>query len=424
MFINIKTLGKTLVVNKEAITVARPARLNRAEGFVEYVPLISVLPGKEMEIELEGQPFLNENDCLNALRTLLGLETTETTFLVKFFVDGVKTDEQEVAKGATLTGVTDPTGDDGEAFVGWTLNNVPFDLDTPIESNLILFAEFEPIVEHEVTFVWGHGIDDETDFVIDGTIIGAPEAQTVEGYDFLGWFNEGVEFNFTAPITESLVLVADWELNEYTITFNSNGGSLIDEQLVEYEGTVTKPNDPTRTGHAFIEWQLDGIAFDFDTPITENIELLANWEINIYTITFDSNEGSIVDPIIQDFDTPINKPNDPSLEGYTFNGWFVDEALTEEYTFTTMPANNLTLYANWDINEYTITFNSNGGNEQADLALNFNDEITLPTPVREDHTFVGWLLEGSLFELTNMPANNLELVADWEEIPEPTEPDI
>lgn len=73
MFINITTLGKTLIVNKEAITVARPARLNRAEGIVEYVPLISVLPGKEMEIELAGQPFLNENDCLNALRTLLGV---------------------------------------------------------------------------------------------------------------------------------------------------------------------------------------------------------------------------------------------------------------------------------------------------------------------------------------------------------------
>lgn len=136
---------------------------------------------------------------------------TETTFLVKFFVDGVKIDEQEVVKGATLPNMADPINDEGDQFVGWTLNNAPFDLDTPIESNLILFAEFEPIVEHEVTFVWGHGIDDETDFAIDGTIIEAPEAQTVEGYDFVGWFNEGVEFNFTTPITENLVLVADWE---------------------------------------------------------------------------------------------------------------------------------------------------------------------------------------------------------------------
>jgi uncharacterized repeat protein (TIGR02543 family) len=86
----------------------------------------------------------------------------------------------------------------------------------------------------------------------------------------------------------------------------------------------------------------------------ESITLYAKWTINQYTITFDSNDGTAVNPITQDFGTAVSTPTNPTRNGYSFVGWFTDEALTNAYSFTTMPAESITLYAKWTINQYAI----------------------------------------------------------------------
>jgi uncharacterized repeat protein (TIGR02543 family) len=88
----------------------------------------------------------------------------------------------------------------------------------------------------------------------------------------------------------------------------------------------------------------------------ENLTLYAGWSVNQYTLSFDSKGGSNVSAISQDFLTPVTEPSPPERLGYTFTGWFVDEGLQTEYTFTTMPEENLTLYAGWSVNQYNVRF--------------------------------------------------------------------
>ena len=139
-------------------------------------------------------------------------------------------------------------------------------------------------------------------------------------------------------------VTAQWEINQYTITFDTNGGSEIAPITQDYGTEITAPDNPTRKGYTFKGW-------DKEIPETmpaENITVTAQWEINRYTITFDTAGGSEIAPITQDYGTNITSPADPTREGYTFIGWDRDIPVT-------MPAENITVTAQWEINRYTIT---------------------------------------------------------------------
>ena len=97
---------------------------------------------------------------------------------------------------------------------------------------------------------------------------------------------------------------------------------------------------------------------------SQNITLVATWielAATEYTIIFDSNGGSVVTSIVEEEGNLISAPTAPTRTGYTFNNWFSDTSLTTLYVFDIMPSQNMTLYAKWTINSYTISFNSNGG---------------------------------------------------------------
>ena len=128
----------------------------------------------------------------------------------------------------------------------------------------------------------------------------------------------------------------------------------------------------------------------------EDITLYAKWTVNRYTITFDSNDGSAVDPITADYGATVTKPADPTKTGYTFAGWYSDEALTEAYTFGTMPAEDITLYAKWTVNQYTIIFKDYDGTELKKETLDYGAAIVAPAdPTRAPsfdtiYSFNGW----------------------------------
>ena len=135
---------------------------------------------------------------------------------------------------------------------------------------------------------------------------------------------------------EALTLYPVWNTNQYTITFDTAGGSEIAPITQGYGTAITAPDDPTREGYTFIGW-------DREIPTTmpaENMTVTAQWEINRYTITFDTAGGSEIAPITQGYGTAITAPADPTREGYTFIGW--DREIP-----TTMPAENMTLKAKW-----------------------------------------------------------------------------
>ena len=162
--------------------------------------------------------------------------------------------------------------------------------------------------------------------------ITAPADPTREGYTFIGW-DKAIPATMPA---ENMTLTAQWRINQYTITFDTDGGSDIAPITQDYGTDITAPAAPTKTGYTFANW-------DRAIPATmpaENMTITAQWSINQYTITFDTDGGSAIAPITQDYGTDITAPAAPTKTGYTFAGW--DRAIP-----ATMPAEDLTLTAHW-----------------------------------------------------------------------------
>jgi len=231
------------------------------------------------------------------------------------------------------------------------------------------------------------------------------------GYTQVGWSTvDGGEkvYDFKDIYTknEALTLYPVWNTNKYTITFDTNGGSEIAPITQDYGTEITAPDNPTRKGYTFKGW-------DKEIPKTmpaENITVKAQWEINQYTIAFDTNGGSDIAPITQDYGTEITAPDNPTRKGYAFRGW--DKEIPE-----TMPAGNITVKAQWEINQYTITFDTNGGSEIAPITQDYGTEITAPdNPTRKGYTFRGWDKEIP----ETMPAENITITARWRDTEKPT----
>ena len=235
-----------------------------------------------------------------------------------------------------------------------------------------------------------------------GTKITAPDNPTRKGYTFKGWDKEIPE---TMP-AENITVKAQWEINQYTIAFDTNGGSEIAPITQDYGTKITAPDNPTRKGYTFKGW-------DKEIPETmpaENITVKAQWEINQYTIAFDTNGGSEIAPITQDYGTEITAPDNPTRKGYTFKGW--DKEIPK-----TMPAENITVKAQWEINQYTISFDTNGGSEIDSITQDYGTAITAPAdPTRKGYTFKGWDKEIP----ETMPAENITITARWKDTEKPT----
>jgi len=147
------------------------------------------------------------------------------------------------------------------------------------------------------------------------------------------------------------------------VNFDSRGGTEVTTLTVNKGETIPIPS-VTKEGYSLEGWytSLDnGVTFDekwsfVNSVVNNEITLYAKWTINEYTITFNSNGGTLVTSITQDFNTIVNEPANPKKEGYAFNGWYLDAELTLNYTFATMPAENILLYADWnDLEEKDIT---------------------------------------------------------------------
>jgi len=139
----------------------------------------------------------------------------------------------------------------------------------------------------------------------------------------------------------------------YKITFDSQGGSAVDQIIANEGDSITQPDDPTRDGYEFVGWYTSTSylhAFTFDIMPSGDVTLYAKWnyiDTNVYTITFDSNGGTSVSAISDNGGVRISEPTAPTKDGYDFAGWYADSALTESYTFSFMPYESIILYAKW-----------------------------------------------------------------------------
>ena len=298
--------------------------------------------------------------------------------------------------GTEITAPDNPTRK-GYTFKGWD-KEIP---ETMPSENITVKAQWK-INQYTIAFDTNGGSEIAPITQDYGTKITAPDNPTRKGYTFKGWDKEIPE---TMP-AENITVKAQWKINQYTITFDTNGGSEITPITQDYGTKITVPDNPTRKGYTFKGW-------DKEIPEAmpaENITVKAQWEINQYTITFDTNGGSEIAPITQDYGTEITAPDKPTRKGYTFKGW--DKEIPE-----TMPAENITVKAQWEINQYTITFDTNGGSEIAPITQDYGTEITAPdNPTRKGYTFRGWDKEIP----ETMPAENITITARWRDIEKPT----
>ncbi len=340
--------------------------------------------------------------------TELTVQWTAPTYAVTLNTNGGTINNGNVTEYTYGVGATLPTDvtRTGYTFKGWYYNeNLTGSPVTAIgdteTGNKEYWAKWE-INQYTVTVKPENGEADITITQDYGTPITAPADPTREGYTFIGWDRDIPK---TMP-AENITVTAQWEINQYTITFDTNGGSEIAPITQDYGTEITAPDNPTRKGYTFKGW-------DKEIPETmpaENITVTAQWEINRYTITFDTAGGSEIAPITQDYGTNITAPANPTRKGYTFKGW--DKEIPE-----TMPAENITVKAQWEINQYTIAFDTNGGSEIATITQDYGTEITAPdNPTREGYTFIGWDRDIPV----TMPAENITLKARWKDSEKPT----
>ena len=336
--------------------------------------------------------------------TALTVQWTAPTYAVTLNTNGGTINNGNVTGYTYGVGATLPTADDmtytGYTFKGWydneNLTGSPVTAIGGTETgNKEYWAKWE-INQYTITFDTNGGSKIAPITQDYGTKITAPADPTRKGYTFKGWDKEIPK---TMP-AENMTVKAQWEINQYTITFDTNGGSEIAPITQDYGTKITSPADPTRKGYTFKGW-------DKEIPKTmpaENMTVKAQWEINQYAITFDTNGGSDIAPITQDYGTKITTPADPTRKGYTFKGW--DKEIPE-----TMPAENMTVKAQWEINQYTITFDTNGGSEIAPITQDYGTAITAPdNPTRKGYTFKGWDKKIP----KTMPAENITVKAQWE----------
>ena len=214
-----------------------------------------------------------------------------------------------------------------------------------------------------VTFMDGSTQYKQT-VVTDGQTVAVPTAPAKEGYTFTGWYKDAAcqnAYEFSTPVTDNLTLYAGWEKNEepiteWAVTF-MDGNTQYAQTVVTDGQTVAAPTAPAKEGYTFTGWYTDEActtAYDFNTPIKEDLTLYAGWEKNEepiakWTVTFMSN-GTTYKTLTVENDQSVSKPSNPTRPGYTFTGWYQDNACTIPYRFGTAVTSDLTLYAGWKRN--------------------------------------------------------------------------
>lgn len=243
------------------------------------------------------------------------------------------------------------------------------------------------------------------------------------------------------------------EVITYTVSFDSDGGTVIEDKIVNEGEKVERPNDPTKDGFIFVEWLLDGETFDFGSAITKDIKLKASWvkleeDVEMFIVKFDTDGGTTIANQVIEKGKKVEKPVDPKKDEHIFKGWFVD---SNEYNFDSEVVSDIVITAKWEKEKkeepknessdknnttnnnnnnnnqsgnsttekkFTVTFDSKGGSGVPSQSVKSGDKASKPgNPSRDGYTFAGWKLNGKTYDFNSKVTSNITLVASWTENP-------
>ena len=304
-----------------------------------------------------GSQFIDESTKFYGDTTLYAVYSAATV-TVRFVTGCDETVPEQTVPFNTA--VTEPTlaERDNYTLAGWYLDEaftIPFDFTELVRTDIVLYAKWNQDVL-TVQFETGGGTAIPDASVPYGATVAAPSEPVLADRVFGGWFTDEEctqAFSFDTPVLTDMTLYAKWFRSEYTVRFETNGGTAIAPVTVAYNGTLTLPQTPVKEGYSFVNWYT---AEDFSeiyiaAPVTDDLVLYAKWAADEYVIRFESNGGGRVAEQTVSYGESAKAPKAPVKEGYVFGGWFKDEALTQAYDFASPVQSGMTLYAKWTAEE-------------------------------------------------------------------------
>ena len=314
----------------------------------------------------------------------------------------------------------------GHTFAGWYFDGKKYESGIcKIADNVTLVAQWD-IIDYSISYTLNGGANptgNPTSYnILTGVTVTNP---TRTGYTFLGWTYEGQstpvkDLTFAKGTTEDKILVAHWEANNYEITLDADGGNVGSDKLdVTYDDTFVLPQ-PTRAGYTFTGWYNGNTKVTSGTWKTaDNMTLKASWSIVTYSISYVMNGGvnSTSNPTTFTVVSGATVKN-PTRTGYTFLGWTYSSVTTptKDVTLSAGTIDSKVFTAHWQANEYTLTFNANGGNlESGSIPVTYDDNYSVSTPTRTGYIFKGWFDGNTQYSGgTWKVANDVTVVAEWE----------
>lgn len=269
------------------------------------------------------------------------------------------------------------------------------------------FAYADPI-NYKIAYN-GNGASGEmakTNATYDEPVALAKNAFKHEGWHFLGWNTEpdgsGASYankqsivNLASNDSAEIMLYAQWEQKSFNAIFTDGQGNSLSSQTVDYGHGATAPTEPTRAGYTFSGWDKT-----YDN-ITSDITVNAKWRINTYTIAYDANggEGNMGDQILKHDEKTKLSANNFDRVGHVFTGWNTKADGTgtaykneqEVSKLTAVDGEKITLYAQWKIERFDVTFEDGVGGTIDKQKVDYGSDATAPAdPVREGYKFQGW----------------------------------
>ena len=252
--------------------------------------------------------------------------------------------------------------------------------------------------KYTITFDSDGGSVVEKQIVKRGEKVNKPTDPTRDGYIFIEWDLGSSIYDFNAKVTRNLILKAVWKEQEggkvtYVVNFNTDGGNSVSNQIINKDGTITKPQDPVRDGYKFLGWYSNNVLFDFSTPVTTNLELVAKWEKakdNSTTAT-----------------TTTTKKNDTTSST-------TKKTTTKKNDTTNTTTTKKTTTTTTEAKKYTVKFDSNGGSKVSSKEVTSGSKVSKPSnPTRTGYKFGGWTLNNKAYDFNSKVTSNITLVAKW-----------
>lgn len=335
--------------------------------------------------ELNGEPFTFDSNPTQNL-DLFAKWSINNYDITLFLFPEIEPEIQSITFHDEVVKFAAPIRE-GYTFENWYIDSqllTPAVFPFSMPSNSLTFYAKWIANTYLLNFDTGGGIELSSQMVVFGNTITSLPTPVKEGHSFKDWYeDEGltllVKLPFTMP-SRNVVFYAAWLIQQFSIEFETNGGNVITPLTQDYGSNVLALSSPTQIGFTFEGWFYDpellqAVTFPF-TLGANNITLHAKWSTNTYLLILNTNGGNALQPMNINFGSTISLPT-PVKTGNSFKGWFTDEAMSTSFTLSTMPANNLTLYAKWEIGTYQIQYLSYQTQEVLQVASGQGQTIIL-----------------------------------------------